>query len=307
MFLAKGSCCFGVRYSAVVHQPSQCDQGSELRWTSADVDNPQWIELGFPHEIDFSGIIIKWFSNNTRARSVQIYLSMDGEVWTEVNYTKETLSPGYIDQFTFPNQTAQHLRIVMADPAGLTYSVSSVEIPGIEFDFPFYLQAGYGSGQGEAYLESEGERVGLDVLHIWYSNTFTRGWDIKQEYYLAKVMVNYRDWVEQVIGQHGSDISFVGFRRAVSARRFRNRNRTASGWLPAMPGKTSGSLVLVQVIMIWCGLYGPGRTGRMLADVWRCRHDRAKHDSIPIIQRRTVHRTSRWHLPPSCPRKPAYI
>lgn len=177
------------------------------RWTSADVDNPQWIELGFPHEIDFSGIIIKWFSNNTRAKSVQIYLSMDGEVWTEVDYSKETLSPGYIDQFTFPNQKARRLRIVMADPAGLAYSISSVEIPGIEFEFPFYLQAGYGSGQGEAYLESEGERLGLDVLHIWYSNTFTRGWDIKQEYYLAKVMVNYRDWVEQVIG-HNMDQTY---------------------------------------------------------------------------------------------------
>lgn len=177
------------------------------RWTSSDIDNPQWIELSFPHKIDFPGIVINWFSKNTRAKSVQLYLSMDGETWTEVDFTKETLSSGYIDQFTFPNQTAQHLRIVMADPAGLAYSISSVEIPGIVFDFPFYLQAGYGSGQGEAYLESEGERLGLDVLHIWYSHTFTRRWDIKQEYYLAKGMVNYRDWVEQVIG-HNMDQTY---------------------------------------------------------------------------------------------------
>ena len=107
------------------------------RWTSADVDNPQWIELGFPHEIDFSGIIIKWFSNNTRAKSVQIYLSMDGEVWTEVDYSKETLSPGYIDQFTFPNQKARRLRIVMADPAGWLIPSVLWRFPVLSLNFRF--------------------------------------------------------------------------------------------------------------------------------------------------------------------------
>lgn len=59
----------------------------------------------------------------------------------------------------------------------------------------------------EAYLESAGERLGLDVLHVWYANTFTRRWDLSQEYYLTKVMVNYRDWVEQVIG-HNMDQTY---------------------------------------------------------------------------------------------------
>ena len=61
------------------------------RWTSADVDNPQWIELGFPHEIDFSGIIIKWFRQYPGEKCSDIF-AMDGEVWTEVDYSKETLS-----------------------------------------------------------------------------------------------------------------------------------------------------------------------------------------------------------------------
>ena len=183
------------------------NQDRNSRWTSSNVDQPQWLELSFPHEIVFPGLIINWYSKNTRAGSVQLYLSLDGAEWTEVDFTRENVSPGNIDQFTFPHQTARHLRIVMADPLGLAYSISSVEIPGIEFDYPFYLQVGYGSGQGEAYLESAGERLGLDVLHVWYANTFTRRWDLSQEYYLTKVMVNYRDWVEQVIG-HNMDQTY---------------------------------------------------------------------------------------------------
>lgn len=177
------------------------DQNHATRWTSKTTDSPQWIELIFPQEIPVSGVIIDWFNKNTRAATIQISVSDDGENWVVVDaLSRETMEPGNIDKITFAKQTGRHVRIDMSDPVGLSLSISDIQIPGIEYADPFIHHVGLGSGNGEAYLPSEGERLGLDVLIPIYTNTFTRKWDQKQEYYVTKDIVNYRDWIEQVIG-----------------------------------------------------------------------------------------------------------
>jgi len=179
------------------------DQDHGTRWASNDIDNPQWIEICFPQEIELSGLIIDWFNKNTRAAAVQISVSNDGENWVTVEeLQREILASGYTEQLVFAKHAGKYVRVDLADPVGLAYSISDIQIPGIRFDDPFILHVGIGSGNGEAYLPSEGERLKLDVLIPIYTNTFTRKWELQQEYYVAKEIVNYRDWLDQVIGHN---------------------------------------------------------------------------------------------------------
>ena len=180
------------------------DMDHNAKWSSNyDVDEPQWIELVFPQEIDFTGLKICWFGTHTRAETLQLNISMDGEDWVEiVDFDHKILSPGNMDQISFPDQPGRYLRVNMSNPVGLVYSISSIEVAGIEYNDPFVLHVGLGSGEGEAYLQSEGERLRLDVMIPIYTNTFTKRFGKAQEYLEIKDLVNYRDFVEQVIGHN---------------------------------------------------------------------------------------------------------
>ncbi|MDD4518805.1 MAG: hypothetical protein PHH90_09980, partial [Limnochordia bacterium] len=85
---------------------------------------------------------------------------------------------------------------------GNILSIREITIPGIRIQEPFLQHVGIGSGNGEAWLPSEGERLKLDVLIPIYTDTFTWVFDQEQEYLVIERLVDYRDWVEQVIGHN---------------------------------------------------------------------------------------------------------
>lgn len=66
----------------------------------------------------------------------------------------------------------------------------------------FKHHIGLGSNKGEPWLPSKGERLKLDVMIPIYTKTFTWEFNKEQEYQIAKHLISYRDWVEQVIGHN---------------------------------------------------------------------------------------------------------
>lgn len=178
------------------------DGDQDTRWVSSARGTEHWIQVEFPKELDFSGIHLDWANDNTRAQKIMISFSLDGTHWQDA-FGDMVATTGLTESFSFASQRARFCRIQFAEPVrGNLLSVREISFAGIRIQEPFLKHVGVGSGSGESWLSSEGERLRVDVLLPIYTETFTWAFSPEQEYLVMENLVDYRDWVEQVIGHN---------------------------------------------------------------------------------------------------------
>lgn len=178
------------------------DGNVESRWVSSPGRSNQWIQIQFPKSMEFSSIRIQWANANTMGSSVMISLSADGREWVDV-FEDFVPTTAEAETFSFAPQWARFCRLTFTPPErGNVMSILEISFGGVRIQEPFHKHVGIGSGNGEPWLSSPGERLAVDVLFPIYTETFTWAFPAEQEYLVMKNIVDYRDWFEQVVGHY---------------------------------------------------------------------------------------------------------
>lgn len=88
---------------------------------------------------------------------------------------------------------------------------------GFQTEASFIDHVGVGAITGDPWLSLSSKRVKLDVLLCVFTRTFTWSFDIFQEYALLQQVLEYRDWLESVVGHHlRLDLHLVLYEHLVS-------------------------------------------------------------------------------------------
>lgn len=178
------------------------DGDRESRWVSRAVRAEHWIQVEFPREIEFSRVRIDWSNADTKGSSVMISLSNDGVQWVDV-FEDFVPTTAVSETFSFAPQRARFFRLTSTPPERVSQiSILELTFDGVKVQEPFLKHVGIGSGNGEPWLPSEGERLAVDILMPIYTETFTWALPADQEPTLMNRIADYRDWFEQVVGHY---------------------------------------------------------------------------------------------------------
>lgn len=97
-------------------------------WTKSDGKEEQQFQLQWLTPQKISRVCIKW--GETRAVNYSIEISDDGKQWRSIK--EVTDGKGKIDEFVFPQMTAQYLRINGKQGTGGRWTISAYSIREIE-------------------------------------------------------------------------------------------------------------------------------------------------------------------------------